>query len=168
MPVILRARARRGEVTDLEPISVEDYIEAKAADPWCQVMATKVDEGQGGRFKRDDRGLLVRIAPLDLSELVLVSPALRPRVLHRAHYPRLVCHPGTTRMYQSLRPSSTGRPWLWTSSAQCDHAPLVQRSGSSSAATAAGSSFSQQRVLWSSPPSTSYPFARKNMGSNTC
>ncbi len=75
-------------VTDLEPISAEEYIEAQGADPWCQIMLTKADEGQGWRFKHDDLGLLVRIAPLDLREQVLVPSALRSRILHLAHYPR--------------------------------------------------------------------------------
>ncbi len=81
---------------------MEKYTEARAADLWCQVMATKVDEGQRGRFKRDDRGFLVRIAPYDLVKL-LEPQAPRPRVLHLAHYTRLVGQPRTARMYQSLR-----------------------------------------------------------------
>ncbi len=36
------------EVTDWSLSPVEDYIEAKAADPWCQVMATKADEAREG------------------------------------------------------------------------------------------------------------------------
>ncbi len=36
------------EVTDLDPISVGEYIEAQAADPWCQFMATNDDEAREG------------------------------------------------------------------------------------------------------------------------
>ncbi len=39
------------EVTGLGPISVEEYIEAQAADPWCQVMTTNADEAQGGEHR---------------------------------------------------------------------------------------------------------------------
>lgn len=91
------------EVTEVSPISIEEYIAAQASDAWCQVIAGKIDEGNEERFKRDDRGLLVRVAPLDLAHQVLVPKDLRPRVLHLSHYPRLVGHPGTTRMYQTLR-----------------------------------------------------------------
>ncbi len=39
------------EGTDLEPISVEEYIEVQRRTPWCQAMGTKTEEGQQGRFK---------------------------------------------------------------------------------------------------------------------
>ncbi len=77
------------EDTPHVPISIEEYIEEQASDAWCCLIGTKVDAGLATRFKRDDRGLLVRIAPIDLSHQVVVSPALRLRVLHLAHYPRL-------------------------------------------------------------------------------
>ncbi len=35
-------------VTDLEPISTEEYIEAQGADPWCTIMSTKADEARDG------------------------------------------------------------------------------------------------------------------------
>ncbi len=44
------------EVTDLEPISVDDYIEAQAADPWGQVMATKGPVEQALASKTQPRG----------------------------------------------------------------------------------------------------------------
>ncbi len=89
------------EDTQHTPISIEEYIEEQASDAWCRLIWAKVDAGLTTRFKRDDRGLLVRIAPIDLSHQVAVPLALRPRVLHLAHYPRLRGTHVTTRMYQT-------------------------------------------------------------------
>ncbi len=97
------------EDTQHASISIEEYIEEQASDAWCRLIGAIVDAGPTTRLKRDDRGLLVRI---DLSHQVGVHPALRSRVLHLAHYPRLSGHPGTTRMYQTLR-----REFYWPSTA---------------------------------------------------
>ncbi len=94
------------------PISTEGYIEEQPSDALCRLIGTKVDAGLMTRFKRDDRRLLVRIALIDLSHQVVVPPVRRPRVLHLAHYPRLSGHPGTMRMYQTLR-----REFYWPSMA---------------------------------------------------
>lgn len=93
----------RKEVTNISPISIEEYIEAPASDAWCHVIAGKVDGGIEDQFKRDERGLLLRAAPLDLAHQVLVPNALHPRLLHLSRHSRLVDHPETVRMYHVVQ-----------------------------------------------------------------
>jgi Integrase zinc binding domain len=58
--------------------------------------------GQNTVFDHDDAGLLVRKAPLDGSEQIVVPAALRPHLLHFEHYPRVAGHPGVSSMFRSL------------------------------------------------------------------
>jgi hypothetical protein len=57
---------------------------------------------------RNASGLLVRKAPLDGSEQIVIPAALQPRLLHLEHYPRTAGHPGNTRIFRSLR-----RRYFW-------------------------------------------------------
>ncbi len=101
------------EDTQHAPISIEEYIKEQAFDAWCCLIGAKVDAGLMTRFKRDNRGLLVRSAPIYLSHQVVVPPALRPRVLHLAHNPRLSGHPRYHADVRRYVVSFTGRPWPW-------------------------------------------------------
>jgi Integrase zinc binding domain len=56
-------------------------------------------------FAVNDKGLLVRLSPLDEAEQVVVPRCLAIRVMCLAHLPRLAAHPGGTRMYATLRKS---------------------------------------------------------------
>jgi Integrase zinc binding domain len=56
-------------------------------------------------FAVHDKGLLVRLSPLDDAEQVVVPRCLANRVMCPAHLPRLAAHPGGTRMYATLRKS---------------------------------------------------------------
>lgn len=48
-------------------------------------------------------GIVIRKAPLDGAEQILVPLALRPRVLYLEHHPKSVGHPGVTKMFRSMR-----------------------------------------------------------------
>jgi Integrase zinc binding domain/Integrase core domain/Chromo (CHRromatin Organisation MOdifier) domain len=56
----------------------------------------------------DRDGILVRKAPLDGSEQIVVPKALRARLLHLEHFPKAVGHPGVTKMFRSMR-----RRYFW-------------------------------------------------------
>ena len=78
------------ETRDLSPISIEEFVEAQATDSYCQQVQKEVDLGTSKLFQINNRGLLVRIAPLDRAEQVVVPASLRAKVLNLCHYPRLV------------------------------------------------------------------------------
>jgi Integrase zinc binding domain len=48
-------------------------------------------------------GVLVRKAPLDGVEQIIIPRALRGRLLHLEHFPPSVGHPGVTKMFRSMR-----------------------------------------------------------------
>ncbi len=54
------------------------------------------------RFAVRDNGVLVRIAPLDECSQIVVSQALRSRVLQMNHEPAASAHAGGTPMYETL------------------------------------------------------------------
>jgi Integrase zinc binding domain len=56
-------------------------------------------------FAVNDKGLLVRLSPIDEAEEVVVPRCLANRVICLAHIPRLAAHPRGTRMYATLRKS---------------------------------------------------------------
>jgi Integrase zinc binding domain len=56
-------------------------------------------------FAVNEKGLLVRLSPLDEAEQVVVPRCLANRVMCLAHISRLNAHPGGTRMYDTLRKS---------------------------------------------------------------
>jgi RNase H-like domain found in reverse transcriptase/Integrase zinc binding domain len=92
------------EDTILEPITLHELIVAQAQDAFC---VSKLSELNGaamkGHFAVSDKGLLVRLSPLDDAEQVIVPRCLANRVMCLAHLPRLASHPGGTRMYATLR-----------------------------------------------------------------
>jgi Integrase zinc binding domain len=51
----------------------------------------------------NDDGLLVRKAPLDGVEQIVIPLSLRGRLLHLAHYPKTAGRPGVTRVFRSMR-----------------------------------------------------------------
>jgi RNase H-like domain found in reverse transcriptase/Integrase zinc binding domain len=87
----------------LELITLHELIDAQSQDPFC---LSKLSELDGATMKRlfavNDKGLLVKLSPLDKAEQVLVPRSLANRVMCLAHLPRLAAHPGCTHMYATL------------------------------------------------------------------
>jgi hypothetical protein len=54
-------------------------------------------------------GIIVRKAPIDGCEQILVPRLLRPIFLHLEHHPKCSGHPGVTEMYSTMRISSFWR-----------------------------------------------------------
>jgi hypothetical protein len=88
----------------LNPVTLHELIDAQAQNPFC---LSKLSELDGATMKRhfavNDKGLLVRLSPIDDAEHVVVFRCLAYRVMCLAHLPRLAAHPGGTRVYSTLR-----------------------------------------------------------------
>jgi transposase InsO family protein len=99
--------------TDMEltPIGIEELVREQATDDLCRRLRTNFSARS--LFDVDERGLLVRIAPLDGARQIVVPTALVARLLHLEHYPRTVAHPGVTRMLRTIR-----RTYFWPNMAE--------------------------------------------------
>jgi hypothetical protein len=74
-------------------------------------------------------GIIVRKAPLDGCEQILVPRSLRPRVLHLEHHPKSIGHPGVTEMFETMRQLYFGETCTRTLRRQFDSAPPARRTG---------------------------------------
>jgi Integrase zinc binding domain len=83
-----------------QTLQLEELIADQAQDAERREFADLC--GHGTAVDHSDAGLLVRKAPLDGSEQIVVPAALRPRLLHLEHYPRVAGHPGVSRKFRSL------------------------------------------------------------------
>jgi hypothetical protein len=83
-----------------QTLQLEELIAEQAHDAECRELADLC--GDNTVFDHNDAGLLVRKEPLDGSEQIFVPAALRPRILHLEHYPRVAGHTGVSRMFRSL------------------------------------------------------------------
>ena len=97
------------EDKNVEAISVEEFLQEQARDPYCQERMEKLGlEEEGAVFEIDQFGILCRRAKLDGAMQKVVPKTLRDRLLYLSHYPRLAGHPGQSTMYNSLR-----RQFFW-------------------------------------------------------
>jgi Integrase zinc binding domain len=81
----------------LEPLGIAELISGQAGDEICRSML------ENCRVSEDERGLLVRVSPLDVAQQVLVPEKLKPRCLALLHLPRVSGHAGSTKMYDQMR-----------------------------------------------------------------
>jgi Integrase zinc binding domain len=102
---VLAAPAQVDEVLPLA-LQLDETRREQAADPWCRTLISSRDAYS--LFDLNDTGIVVRKAPLDGAEQIVVPPSLRPRILHLEHFPRVAGHPGVTRMFRSIR-----RHYFW-------------------------------------------------------
>jgi hypothetical protein len=94
-------------VEDLpQMIQLEELRHAQEEDSECRALFQS--EAPNSIIDVNAKGVLIRKAPLDGSEQILVPQVFRPRLLHLEHYPARAGHPGISRMY-----SSTRRRYLW-------------------------------------------------------
>jgi Integrase zinc binding domain len=97
---VLAAPAQVDEVLPLA-LQLEVIRREQTADPWCRTLLSSRDPDS--LFALNDAGILERKAPLDGVKQIILPLSLRPRLLHLEHFPRVVGHPGVTRMFHSLR-----------------------------------------------------------------
>jgi Integrase zinc binding domain len=88
------------------PVSLDELRPAQADDESCQRWTAAASAGS--LFDLDDRGILIRISPVDGVHQVVVLKSLVARVLYAEHYPPLAAHPGAHRMFATLR-----RTFFW-------------------------------------------------------
>ena len=96
---------------ELTPIGIEEIIREQATDDLCRRLRNTIPSRS--LFDIDERGLLVRVAPLDGARQIVAPTALLARLLHLEHYPRTVAHPGVTRMLRTMR-----RTYFWPNMAE--------------------------------------------------
>jgi hypothetical protein len=76
------------EEIPVEPLAIADLIVAQANDDYCRDMRVK------GTFSEDERGLLVRVSPLDKVKQIVIPEELQKRCLALFHLPRISGHTG--------------------------------------------------------------------------
>ena len=101
---------------ELSPITPEELLRAQSVDPTCIDIRSRLEEGVSLPYRTNSQGLLTRLSPWDDREQIFVPPPLRAKALALAHYPAATGHPGSTRMYQSLR-----REFYWPNMALDTH-----------------------------------------------
>ena len=107
-------------VNEWNAITVDEMRKAQAEDPECvrlKVLLACEDTVARCLYGEDDRGLLVRISPLDKRIQVVVPKQLQERVLALAHYPKLCGHPRGTALFANLR-----REFYWPGMSSACHA----------------------------------------------
>ena len=90
------------EEAEILPVTQDDLIREQKTDPYCKAMMGEVGKS-GTQFEVNQYGLLCRRAPLDGSIQIVVPASLRARISFLSHYPRLQGHPGTSKMYETMR-----------------------------------------------------------------
>ena len=101
---------------ELSPITPEELLRAQSVDPTCIDIRSRLEEGVSLPYRTNSQRLLTRLSPWDDHEQIFVPPSLRAKALALAHYPAVAGHPGSTRMYQSLR-----REFYWPNMALDTH-----------------------------------------------
>ena len=90
------------EEVEILPVTQDDLIREQRTDPYCRAMMEEVGKS-GTQLEFNQHGLLCRYAPLDGSIQIVVPASLRARVSFLSHYLRLQGHPGTSKMYETMR-----------------------------------------------------------------
>ena len=83
----------------LRPILVDQILEAQLEDPYLMRMRKKVEEGEQSDFAVRDDGALVMGSRL----YVPAAEELKRQILEEAHSSAYAMHPGSTKMYRTLK-----------------------------------------------------------------
>ena len=83
----------------LRPILLDRILEAQLEDPYLMSMRKKVEEGEQSDFAIRDYGALV----IGSSLCVPAAEELKRQVLEEAHSSAYSMHPGSTKMYRTLK-----------------------------------------------------------------
>lgn len=87
----------------LLPVSLDEFVQAQESDKLCRRLRKELDQAQPTRFFLNDNGILCRKGYTQGDKQVVVPKELRKSILQREHSSPLGGHPGSTRMYQTLR-----------------------------------------------------------------
>ena len=83
----------------LRPILVDQILEAQLEDPYLMSMRRKIEEGEQSDFAIRDNGALVIGSRL----CVPAAEELKGQILGEAHSSAYAMHPGSTKMYHTLK-----------------------------------------------------------------
>ena len=83
----------------LRPILVDRILEAQLEDPYLMIMRKKIGEGEQSDIEIRDNGALVISSRL----CVPATKELKRQILEEAHSSAYVMHPGSTKMYRTLK-----------------------------------------------------------------
>jgi transposase InsO family protein len=92
-----------GRELAVEAISDDEIRQAQTTDPDCQRFLTAT--ARAGLYDLNEEGLLIRTAPSDGARQIVVPRSLVSRLLYLEHYPPVVAHPGSHRMFRTMRRS---------------------------------------------------------------
>ena len=89
----------------VELITIEELLEAQGADEECKAILDTIAKGNARDYVVDERGILIRVAPVDKAEQAYITKPLRARALYLAHHTSVAEHPGVSRQYYTMRRS---------------------------------------------------------------
>ena len=101
MDQILVLQEERTKNLHFDQITMDELISAQLHDVFCADVRRRLNEGEGVRFELNKDGLLVRTATPD--QQVVITHALKKRVLWLNHNPTLSGHPGGRKLYARVR-----------------------------------------------------------------
>jgi len=87
----------------IELITVHELMTAQAEDEECQKILKTIKANPDSDYEVDERGLIVRVAPVDASVQVIIPKKLRARALFLGHHTPVAGHPGVSRQYYTMR-----------------------------------------------------------------
>jgi RNase H-like domain found in reverse transcriptase/Reverse transcriptase (RNA-dependent DNA polymerase)/Integrase zinc binding domain/Integrase core domain/Chromo (CHRromatin Organisation MOdifier) domain len=103
---LARPNIPQGQDANDGAVTMEELRNAQTGDEACHKLLSL--HSPSGIFDVDRRGLLVRVAPSDGANQIVVPSSLIRRILHNEHYPPSAGHPGAHRMFLTLR-----RAYFW-------------------------------------------------------
>jgi len=84
-----------------EPVEFDDVVEAQQTGDFCVEMSARVERGTAKAFLRNEHHALYRRTPY--GNQLVIPKLLRDRVLTLEHHATVAAHPGTNRMYYTMR-----------------------------------------------------------------
>ena len=89
----------------LAAVTREEVLIEQQSDPWCKKVKEKILKGSYSHYGEDEDGILVL---LPTGNQIALPKTLRERVMALAHKPVCAAHPGSRKMYATLR-----RTYFW-------------------------------------------------------
>ena len=84
-------------------ITLDEIRSAQAEDKECMIMRQKLESESCPPYYEDERGIIVRKAPIDGVVQIFLTRSLRQRALFLAHHTPVAGHPGITRQFYTMR-----------------------------------------------------------------
>jgi len=102
-----------------EPVEFDDVVEAQQTDDYCVEMSPRVERGTAKAFFRNEHHALYRRTPY--GNQLVISKALRKRVLTLEHHATVPAHSDMNRMYFTMR-----KAYYWPSMVTDIHTTITK------------------------------------------